>query len=372
MKIPTLFCLLSLTVSAEKPFAPYLDLSTETNRHVVIEAGTPEIYQGHATTALLADGKTLFSVWTTGHGGSCGPVAMSTDGGKTWQRVDDRFPAEYKTWKNCPSIFRMTDPQGKERLFVFACGKSGTTAEGATAITRVMSDDNGATWRVMPPIPVPTSVMPVCSVLRLKDNSIIAQYNGRWPELKPKWNRVFQIASQDGGLTWGVPHVVAQQAEMNLCEPFLLRSPDGNEICAILRDNAKHALSKLIFSRDEGQTWTAPENASWGITGHRHHGVQLKDGRWVIAFRDTAPKSPTLGHFVAWVGTYDDIKAHRPGRRIKLLHSYAGYDCGYAALVLFPDETLLATTYIKYWNDARKHSIVGVLINPDDLIANSQ
>jgi len=160
---------------------------------------------------------------------------------------------------------------------------------------------------------------------------------------------------------------VAQQADMNLCEPFLLRSPDGSEICSILRDNVKNALSKLIFSRDNGKTWTAPEDAAWSLTGHRHHGVQLKDGRWVIAFRDTAPKSPASGHFVAWTGTYDDIKARRPGQRIKLLHSYHGSDCGYAALSLFPDGTILATTYIKYWNDARKNSVVGVFVRPEDL-----
>jgi len=367
MKIPALLSLLALVSFAEKPFAPILDLSSATNRHVVIEAGTPTIYQGHATTALLADGKTLFAVWTTGHGGPCGPLALSEDRGRTWRRVDERLPAEYTTWKNCPAIFRMADPQGKERLWIFACGNPGTPAEGSKAITRVMSEDNGATWRVMPPIPVSTAVMPICSVLRLSDGSYIAQYNGRWAELKPRWNRVFQIASQDGGLTWSASHVVAQQPDMNLCEPFLLRSPDGKELCSVLRDNAKNALSKLIFSRDEGQTWSAPEDAAWGATGHRHHGVQLKDGRWVIAFRDTAPKSPTAGHFVAWVGTYDELKNRQPGKRIKLLHNFAGTDCGYAALTLLPNEEILATTYIKYWNDARKHSVVGVFIEPGDL-----
>lgn len=368
MKLTPFFLFAAVTaVGAETPCAPFLDLSTNTARHVVIAAGTPTIYQGHATTVLLADGKTLFAVWTTGHGGPCGPAAMSADGGKTWLRIDERFPAEYTTWKNCPAIYRMTAPQGKERLWIFACGKPATPAEGSTAITRVMSEDQGATWRVMPPIPVTTSVMPVCSILRLNDGSHIAQYNGRWADLKPKWNRVFQIASQDGGLTWGVPHVVAQHPDMNLCEPFLLRSPDGGEICAILRDNAKDALSKLIFSRDEGKTWTVPEDAAWGLTGHRHQGVQMKDGRWVIAFRDTAPTSPTTGHFVAWFGTYDEIKNRRPGRRIKLLHSFAGWDCGYAALALLPDETILAVTYIKYWDDARKHSVVGVFVRPEDL-----
>ncbi|MDX9868647.1 MAG: sialidase family protein [Kiritimatiellia bacterium] len=366
MKKHLFFCLAALAGRAEEPFAPYLDLSAETNRHVVIAAGTPEIYQGHATTALLADGQTLFAVWTLGHGGGCGPAATSRDGGKTWHRIDGRFPAEYKSFKNCPALFRMSDPQGKERLFIFACGRPDKANSRALEMTRVVSEDHGETWRVLPPLPV-TCVMPLCTVIRLKDGSYLGQYNDRWPEQKSRWNRVFQIRSEDGGLTWADARPVAQHPNMNLCEPFLLRSPDGKELCAVLRDNAKNALSKLTFSRDEGKTWTAPEDASWGITGHRHHGVQLKDGRWAVAFRDTAPKSPTRGHFVAWVGTYGEIKNKQSGKRIKLLRSFAGMDCGYAALVLFPDETILATTYIKYWNDNRKQSVVGVFINPYDL-----
>jgi hypothetical protein len=79
----------------------------------------------------------------------------------------------------------------------------------------------------------------------------------------------------------------------------------------------------------------------------------------VIAFRDQAPLSPTKGHFVAWVGTYDDIKAGRPGQyRVKLLHGYKLFDLGYPGVELLPDGTIVATTYLKYWDDDRKHSVV--------------
>ena len=39
-------------------------------------------------------------------------------------------------------------------------------------------------------------------------------------------------------------------------------------------------------------------------------------------------------------------------------HSFAGGDCGYPGMELLPDGTIVATTYIKLWNDARKHSVV--------------
>jgi hypothetical protein len=80
-----------------------------------------------------------------------------------------------------------------------------------------------------------------------------------------------------------------------------------------------------------------------------------------VVFRDRARNGPTYGHFVGWVGTYDDIRQGRPGQyRIKLLHSHAGADCGYSGLECLPGGTLVATTYIKYRPGPKKHSIVSL------------
>lgn len=114
-----------------------------------------------------------------------------------------------------------------------------------------------------------------------------------------------------------------------------------------------------MFSRDEGATWTAPRATPWGLTGDRHIGIYARDGRIVVAFRDQAKNSTTGGHFVAWVGSYGDIKAGRPGEyRVKLLHSHDGGDCGYPGLERLADGSILATTYIKYRPGPDKHSIV--------------
>lgn len=115
-----------------------------------------------------------------------------------------------------------------------------------------------------------------------------------------------------------------------------------------------------MYSKDEGATWSAPVDTPWGLTGDRHMGTYAKDGRLVVAFRDVALQSPTMGHFVAWVGRYDDLRNNREGSgyRIKLLHSHAGRDCGYPGLECLTDGTLVATTYIKYAEGTRKHSVV--------------
>ena len=115
----------------------------------------------------------------------------------------------------------------------------------------------------------------------------------------------------------------------------------------------------MMFSRDEGKTWTAAEDTPWGLAGDRHEGVMLPDGRYVIAFRDQAIDSPTRYHYVAWVGTWDDIRNGRPGQyRIKLLHSNNGGDCGYSGVELLPDGDIVCTTYIKYRPGRDKSSVV--------------
>ena len=88
----------------------------------------------------------------------------------------------------------------------------------------------------------------------------------------------------------------------------------------------------------------------------------------MVVFRDVAQPCPPRGHFVAWVGRYEDIIKGREGQyRIKLMHHYgrAG-DCGYAGLELLPDETFVATTYIQHKSAEEKHSVVSVRFKLDD------
>ncbi len=73
---------------------------------------------------------------------------------------------------------------------------------------------------------------------------------------------------------------------------------------------------------------------------------------------------------MGWVGTYEDIANGRDGQyRVKLLHSYAGGDCGYPGLELLPDGTLVATTYIKYASGSVRHSVVSTRFRLDELDA---
>lgn len=345
---------------------PLADISGWKRRQTVIAAGTTNVYQGHPTTVLMPDGKTLFAVWTLEHGGACGPAARSDDGGRTWTRIDGLFPDSYKTHRNCPSIYRIVAPDGRARLMIF------TNRKG---VGRVASEDDGRSWRELPSLPLQRVGMPFTGLVRLKDGTTAAFgqmgiESGRQTKTEKAGQSVFMIVSADGGLTWGEPRIIAAKAGKDLCEPFVLRSPDGGELCCLMRENFHQGRSMMCFSRDEGKTWSDPVDTPWGLTGDRHEGVQTPDGRWVIAFRDRALGSSTYGHFVAWVGTYDDIRFGRPGQfRVKLLNSNARWDCGYPGMECLPDGTILATTYIKYWDDARRHSVVCTRFKLDEVEA---
>jgi len=355
---PIVFASLTASSLGSHQQLPVVDISKDTGRHVIIARGTERIYQGHPTTLLMSDGKTIFAVWCIGHGGHAGPMARSDDGGLSWTRMDDELPEGFSRHWNCPSIYRMVDPQGAERLWVFSARPN---------MPRIVSEDAGRSWREMKPLGEDFHcVMTFSSITRLKDGTYAGFYHRR----DGGSLQVLQTITKDGGLTWSGPQVIAEVDGKAPCEPFVFRSPDDKELCCLMRENTHKGLSLMMFSRDEAKTWSKPVDTPWGLTGDRHMGVYTPDGRLVIAFRDMAPKSPTRGHFVAWVGAYEDIRTGRPGRyRIKLLHSHAGSDCGYPGMELLPDGTIVATTYIKYHPGKQKHSVVSTRFTMDEIDA---
>ena len=335
---------------------PIVDLSHEVERQTVIASGADGIYQGHPTTVVAPDG-TIYCVWTINHGGKCGPMAKSADGGKSWSRCDKIMPAGYKNHRNCPTLQTVIRPDGGTNLFVFSAKKGGCGI--------VISPDGGKSWWEAPTAKL-SAGMPPTGFMMLKDGTA-ALFGQIRNNPKVKTDRatddqsVWMSVSKDGGWTWGPMRVVATAPQKNLCEPFCLRSPDGQELCLLIRENRHTSRSMMCFSRDEGQTWTKPEDTCWGLTGDRHEGIYLPDGRLFIAFRDQAKGSSTKGQYVAWVGTYDDLRAGKPGDcRIHILEHVGerAWDTGYSGVELLPDGTILCTTYIWYRPKDKANSVV--------------
>ena len=346
------------------PNLPWADISGQKNRQIVVAAGTPERYNGHPTTVLMDDGRTMICAWSEGHGGPASYIGVSPDGGLTWQTAD--APKEWKGLVNCPSLYLLMDKQGKERLFVFA------QVQGDLPYRNMgysVSEDGGRTWSPVVDLGKPC-IMAFTSIVRLNNGDLLGMYHRGYSDQDRNPLKLWQAVSHDGGLTWDESVLAGEMEERSPCEPCVFRSPNGKTLICLARENRRRGLSLFMGSKDEGKTWTTLREAPWGITGDRHMLRYLPDGRILCVFRDMAPLSPTKGHFVAWVGTYTDLTNSLSGQyRVKLLHSYAGWDCGYPGLEQLPDGTLVATTYIKYHPGTAKHSVVSVRFTIEELDA---
>ncbi|MDZ7619455.1 MAG: sialidase family protein, partial [Patescibacteria group bacterium] len=231
---------------------PTIDISQETGRHVVIARGTEDTYQGHATTALMPDGKTMFCVWTINHGGPCGPMTRSDDGGLTWSELLP-VPESWRQTHNCPAIYRLVDPAGAARLFVFA----GQGPDGA--MHQSHSEDGGRTWTPMQSSGL-TAVMPFCTIEPVDGGKrLLGMTNIRRPgeTTEKRSNIVAQSFSTDGGLTWTSPwEIVLDVPGCKPCEPWLIHSPDGKQLLCIMRENNRAMNAWMMTSDDEGRTWS--------------------------------------------------------------------------------------------------------------------
>lgn len=359
-----------------------IDLSGATNAHAFVRRGSRTDYWGHPTTALLADGKTVYCVYPFHHAGRGGFLSVSEDGGLSWRDVSDRLPAIARRYACCPCIYNLKTPEGTDRLvywqsfvapdehaalnatFVKAVSKDDTTA-----MPGCVSDDGGRSWRALAPLgPKFRNVIPFQGIVALKGRPgryLGVFHRGDTGCFDGGHLEVLSATTEDGGLTWSDPKVIAEAPNLQLCEPWVFRSPEGDELCCLIRENGG-TPAKMIFSRDEGETWTKPVDAPWFLNGHRHQGVMLADGRLAIVFRCVEKGYRHYGHFIAWIGPYAELKEGivRSGCHIKLLHNYgAPADCGYAGIHRQPDGTLLATTYNVCAPD-EKCSIVSVRFRP--------
>ena len=340
---------------------PTIDLAGQAQRQVIVDR-EPGQYLGHPTTVLLEDHRTMIVVYPKGHGRGAVVMKRSTDAGLTWS---ERLPVP-KSWATSlevPTIHRVIDRQGVKRLIMFS---------GLYPIRMAVSEDDGGTWSELEPIGKFGGIVTMADVVRLEDGAYMALFHddGRFLRAGGKATGkfyVYKTLSTDGGLTWGEPEVIAHRADVHLCEPGAIRSPDGNEIALLMRENSRRRNSFVVFSDDEGERWSEPIELPGSLTGDRHQGRYAPDGRLVVSFRDTTHESPTKGDWVAWVGTYDDIVRGREGQyRLRLMDNHKGGDCAYPAVELLPDGTFVLTTY-GHWIEGEMPFIASVRFKLEEI-----
>ena len=346
---------------------PTIDLSKQAHRQIIVDREKGQ-YLGHPSTVLLEDNKTILVVYPKGHGRGGIVYKRSNDGGLTWS---SRLPTpkNWETSKEVPTIHRVIDAKGKKRLIMWS---------GLYPARLAISDNDGNSWSELKPVGDwgGIVVMGCLEPLKTGKGNYMAMFHDDGRFFKGKMKRkidpvftLFKTFSKDGGLTWSYPEVILARNDVHLCEPGIIRSPDGKQLCVLLRENARRRNSYVIFSSDEGKTWTNPRELPASLTGDRHTGRYSKDGRLFISFRDRTHETPTFGDWVAWVGTYSDIVNGREGQyRVRLMDNHKSADCAYPPVEILPDDTLVTTTY-GHWAKGESPYIVSVRLKLSELDA---
>ena len=361
---------LTLSTTVAAPPAE-LDLAHQRDRQFLVDRESGQ-YLGHPTTVLLEDHKTILCVYPKGHGRGAIVYKRSHDGGRTWsQRL--ATPQSWATSQEVPTIHRVIDANGKRRLIVWS---------GLYPARLSVSEDDGKSWSELKPVGDWGGIVVMGSVVQLKTpGHYLALFHddGRFIAAKPQKANpavmtLYQSLSKDGGLTWSRPRTIFASSEVHLCEPGCIRSPNGRQLAVLLRENRRRENSHIIFSNDEGQTWTKPRQVPMPLTGDRHTAKYSPDGRLLISFRCISPtseraKRPFEGDWVAWVGTYDDLVRNQPGQYfVRLMDNTKGHDTTYPGVEVLPDGTFVVTTY-GHWTQGESPYIMSVRIKLDELDA---
>jgi hypothetical protein len=355
-----------------------LDLDSQNERQVIVDREKGQ-YLGHPTTVLLEDGKTILCVYPKGHGK--GPIQFkrSDDGGKSWS---DRLPTP-KNWETSletPTIHRVIDASGKKRLILFS---------GLHPVRMAYSEDDGNSWSELKKVGDWGGIVTMASVISIGPSAgnylALFHDDGRFFGANGKANGVFtlyQSRSSDGGLTWDSPTAIYRSSEVHLCEPGAVRSPDGKQIAVLLRENRRDKNSHIIFSDDEGKSWSEPKELPLSLCGDRHVAKYLPDGRLFISFRAVQKKTTANakdelsksmfahdGDWVAWVGLYEDLRTGGLGQyRIRLKDNKNRWDCAYPGVEILPDGTIVTTTY-GHWDQGEAPYLLSIRISATEIDA---
>ena len=200
---------------------------------------------------LLEDGRTVLAVYPKGHGAGSIILKRSSDGGLTWSQRQP-VPDNWATSKECPTIHRIIDPAtGQRRLILFS---------GLFPCRQSTSEDDGRTWTPLAPVQTTDGIqfggiVTMGCVERLADGRYLALFHDDGRFFNPANGTagkstgtftLYQIISSDGGRTWTPPRAIWSGSDIHLCEPGIVRSPDGKQLAILLRENRRVKNSHIM------------------------------------------------------------------------------------------------------------------------------
>ncbi len=340
-------------------------------------------YLGHPDSVLLNNGDIL-TFYPKGHGKGAVLSKISDNGGLSYDKEIENPPVSWEKSLETPTVYRLQFVNGEEKLILISANSKWPGMSTPGGFNSSISLDEGKTWTEfqrfwdndseMPIIPI----VAMASLTRFKENGkFVDKWMGIFHDHKFINYKTILTFKEDGAYTWSKPEPYLAkyrgiETYAGVCEVECIRSNGGvgDELCLIARCNKKTCTSLLAFSNDEGRTWSRPVEAPFALNGERHKAEYTNDGRLFITFRSIerdrkrVRKMRKLGGaqnwysegWVAWVGTYDDLKNGTEGQyRIKIAHTYldnqnepsiiANADTGYCGNVVLDDGTIVTSSY---------------------------
>lgn len=385
-------------------------------------------FLGQVSSAILEDNKTVVAVYPKSHGRGSIVEKISRDGGLTWgERI--ALPESFATSMDVPTVFRTVDAEGCKRLLLFTGTypiRMAVSEDDGISWSELAPIGNYGGMCVMGDV---VSLGEPGKYMALFHDEVNSFFGGDGSELHtfyrytdgdrkkimyyiyernedgtlgakkrtffaegdesvPEENgeKIYEVAygqmdkgtqfhvnkiiTRDGGLTWSQPQTIARHKEAHLCEPGAIRLSDGT-LAVLIRENMVKYHSFIMFSHDNGETFTEPREIPLSLTGDRHTCRRLKDGRIAVTFRDKREDFGTQGDWILWIGTDDDLRNGGEGQyrfRLKYNHVNAGgwkCDCAYPGFHVLDDGTMLLITY-GHWEADTPAYIIALRFNLEE------
>lgn len=209
----------------------------------------------------------------------------------------------------------------------------------------------------------------MASLVQLKDSdgNDIQKWMGVYHNYAYVNFRTYLTFDENGDEQWSESEPYLAQwrsieSAYQMCEIGMFRSPDGKRIIGLARSQSHNNPATLIYSDDEGETWSKPMDLPGSLAGERHKiAYDPISGRLLVTFREInydlngnnrfdGGNDWNAGDWVAWVGTYDQLINQEDGEyRILLAEDWTSNaksgDTGYAGVAVLDDGTFIMDTY---------------------------
>ena len=351
--------------------------------------GTDRQYLGQPDMIETETGR-LITAYPIGHGK--GPLVMriSDDGGLTWTEKTN-LPDSWDGSQETPTLYTVT-VNGEERLLLItACPGWGTDSAGNQYGFNVSySDDDGETWSEYEHFysyfsdgDANDAIVAMASLVQLKDAD--GNYIEKWMGIFHNYSYVnyktYLTFDAEGNMQWSEPVPFLSdyrsiESSHAMCEIGMFRSPDGSRIIGLARSQSHNHLSTMIWSDDEGETWSEPVELPGSLAGERHKAhYDPISGKLVITFREINYDKDgdgliesgdwICGDWGLWVGTYEQLMNLEDGEYCVTIdedftqNTYSG-DTGYAGYVVLDDGTFVMNSYGHWEEDFSKSWTGGV------------